>query len=121
MGLENTEQTWVSDSWMDPAVKANWIECLRGKGCYTQCRAELHKPNVGFCCLGVLQNEELAGVPNGMAGALDTKNLESVGLSCNDQEALYCRNDGVRHGAVHHHPHTFPEIADWIEQNVGTR
>jgi hypothetical protein len=131
---------------MDAKLKADWVKALRS-GKYKQADATLHdKKHDSYCCLGVLckvmgaefgpgveAGDEESGastydyVPvlngrvlsSGEDQELKTSFCDEIGIP--DQAPLIMRNDGM--GSNPDDPgyiprHTFPQIADWIEQNL---
>ncbi len=125
---------------MDPALKAKWIEALRS-GEFKQGTEKLHDPqDDSFCCLGVLckimgaefgeavdgEANEWSYVPH-LNGRVLSKGeneeladyfCEEVGIP--DQCVLIVMNDGTMLGVPQDHkpPLPFPEIADYIEENL---
>lgn len=112
---------------MKPAVKKRWIKALRS-GEYEQGHGRLHTADGKFCCLGVLADIEAMGdwvledrfnyvlqLDSGERGFATLPGRLAKRLGINGvQEDLFFRNDGC----ARHHPHTFDEIADWIEENL---
>lgn len=117
---------------MTPELKAAWIAALRS-GEYKQGHEYLHQGEQ-FCCLGVLcevaggswtQEEDPSIFSSfGRTEFLFLEELESFGLSYGEQTACYSLNDGTineneaREWGVERRPHSFDEIADWIERNI---
>ncbi len=110
---------------MDPTLKANWTAALRS-GKYKQGKDTLRRGDT-FCCLGVLADllgaEWKADPIEGYSCTLegdDTKLVTTLfthtqGLGVGDHsEALMRMNDGTGHEG----PHTFLQIADYIEENL---
>lgn len=100
---------------MDATLKAKWVEALRS-GEYRQTVGSL-KCGDSYCCLGVLA--VLTELPFDQHDCLDIPdwdgNYETVlPLDRKDAELLYHKNDGV----CGHRQHAFPEIADYIEENL---
>lgn len=98
---------------MDAELKAKWVKALRS-GEFKQARGFLQKDG-GYCCLGVLCL--IAGISvdrletqEGYADIFDLIGSDEV------SRGLSSLNDGSRFENLH--PHTFPEIADYIEKNL---
>lgn len=103
---------------MDAQLKAKWTAALRSDE-FPQGRGRL-RTKEGFCCLGVLC--EVAGLQiseggNAVIGAPvhgdDYQPIYDV-IGAENAPELWKRNDG--HSG--HDPHTFDEIADYIEKNL---
>jgi hypothetical protein len=99
---------------MDKELKAKWIAALRS-GVYHQTRGSM-KDFDGYCCLGVLR-EIIA--PGSTAAAknsdhLSAEHAEIAGLRFGQQSELANMNDGSND----HRPHSFAEIADYIEKEI---
>lgn len=110
---------------MNQELKTKWVEALRS-GRYPKGESQL-RCGSQFCALGVLCDVSGVGrwettpyddrdyyVPNGRESEKDATTLptpvtEVALLAPRDEEAVFNMNDD---GA------TFPEIADWIEQNL---
>ena len=104
---------------MKPAVKKRWVKALRS-GEYEQGQFSLCKDNK-FCCLGVLLDTEVSfdwewdefrecWTINGEAGHLPGVQFnDEFELDVREEDALAGMNDSGK---------TFPEIADWIEENL---
>lgn len=99
---------------MDPELKAKWIAALRS-GEYQQHRDGLtnyegrrNGEPASYCCLGVL-----CVVGRGKDD-MDYRHVNEMGLDEMTVSHLTMRNDG-RGGQ---HPHSFAEIADYIEANL---
>lgn len=97
---------------MEKKLKAKWIEALRS-GSFVQARGFL-KNSDGHCCIGVLA--EVQGMPWSRMGPTDSDLQTSWlptgyrgGLSTDQMNDLANMNDGGK---------TFPEIADYIEENL---
>lgn len=100
---------------MNPDIKALWLEALRS-GLYRQGRGRLRRSrNNTFCCLGVLcdviapkdwKNEKHQGFTNLPSVQIGIQ----AGLAGIEIRKLARLNDSDRVD--------FPEIADWIEQNL---
>lgn len=107
---------------MDKAFKAKWLEALRS-GKYKQGRKKLRSEDDEFCCLGVLcdisgqgqwklepssycyykeEERDFHGLPLFME--------EFSGIGARTEEDLIGLNDIDEL--------SFPEIANWIEENV---
>jgi hypothetical protein len=105
---------------MDAQLKAKWVEALRS-GEYQQGLRALRKGN-SFCCLGVLCDvmgaewdkgeDDLNATLNGEKQDyyLAPEALAVVGMTDKEQEVLYGMNDNEGK--------TFPQIADYIEENL---
>lgn len=104
---------------LKPVTKAEWIAALRS-GDYSQTKGNLFK-NGSYCCLGVLCH--LGGAPDEVMtntgtilntdrqstnGGAAYNLYNSIGLG-NNIHTVFEMNDSGR---------TFPEIADWIEENL---
>lgn len=108
---------------MQPVIRTKWVEALRSNR-YPQTRCKL-RGEEGFCCMGVLC---LLIAPEAFNSA-ETKDEElspslllMAGLSSKIQSVLISLNDG-RKEAVDlcvpaERPHTFAEIADYIETHL---
>jgi hypothetical protein len=100
---------------MNPEIKAKWVEALRS-GEYRQARRRLRlddSAGPSYCCLGVLC--ELAGVAYIPAFSyLPDPVAESAGVIRGVQMTLADLNDG----SPIDRPHTFAQIADYIEANL---
>ena len=107
---------------MNKNVKERWLRALRS-GEYSQGRGQLFDPETGgYCCLGVLAQEEGWLRDDGSIESPDNENNPHtgeipgylwsivVGLSDDDQFKLVKLNDMDRRN--------FNEIADWIEENL---
>lgn len=111
---------------MDTELKAKWVAALRS-GEYQQARGTLFDGE-GYCCLGVLC--KVAGLPiRPDGGGVLGHGIEDASFSSyepifklvggyKNSHPLSIRNDGARDLAVQLHPHSFAEIADYIEQNL---
>jgi hypothetical protein len=104
---------------MDAELKTKWLAALRS-GEYSQTQQVLHRkdPN-GYCCLGVLCEISESGTWDSdgtyykfhekgvdlMAGGATVQRFLPWTISSN---LANMNDDGT----------TFPEIADWIEENV---
>jgi hypothetical protein len=107
---------------MNKVIKKEWVERLRS-GKYKQGKYRLRDSNNNYCCLGVLcevyVDEKLIPEPilvdengpysYGKEGNTSLLPLE-VRLSSFWASELMCMNDKL--------DRTFPEIADYIEQNL---
>lgn len=115
---------------MDPALKAKWVAALRS-GDYAQAREALravHDDKASYCCLGVLctlvphiewtdedafyRDED--GDTYDADGELPIPVREMAGIPMAAMIRLIQMNDGKEDVR----PHSFPEIADWIERNL---
>jgi hypothetical protein len=108
-------------------VKAAWIEALRS-GKYEQTQGTLARDEVGhvsyyadeaacFCCLGVLSKLVCEADPEA-GNVLDYGHVDVV-IDREQQETLVDMNDGDHDADTGEFKrYTFPQIADWIEQNV---
>lgn len=99
---------------MDAKLKADWVAALRS-GEYRQTKHQLQDSG-GFCCLGVLC--KVAGIeitPDGKRTIVDGQEREDYG-------AIYSLVGGAQKGAKLPTKNDcgvdFPNIADWIEQNL---
>lgn len=110
---------------MTPEFKAKWLEALRG-GKYRQARTALKNNSGAMCCLGVAcdlidasawnqERDDRGGF--GWRGC-GTKDIhvaaEAIGISQGLAKDLAYRNDGT----ADYKPHTFAEIADYIERHL---
>jgi hypothetical protein len=103
---------------MSSEWKAKWLEALRS-GAYTQAREamKLHQPE-SYCCLGVLRELVKPGCTDLQGGEGGDEYLPDdiageVGVPLHVQERLAHLNDGYLC-----EPHSFKQIADYIEQNL---
>lgn len=111
---------------MKKAIRDAWVQSLRS-GLYPQIQGQLcrkEKGGLGFCCLGVLADvvdpaawgappEDEGGTryfSGAWMGSLPSEFKVEVGLRDYEQRALVTQNDVDKK--------TFPEIADWIEENI---
>lgn len=114
---------------MDVEAKTKWLEALRS-GKYTQGKSGLHNiPNDTFCCLGVLC--DVQGVYRGEPKDPGSHWNDYVFRMGEDQKD-YRSNSDVPDGFCNltgddiwylaglndSHDKTFPEIADYIEDNL---
>ncbi len=101
---------------MKADLKRKWVEALRS-GKYKQGFAELRGAH-GFCCLGVLADIQGVDWKHSYPSASRSSELlcdeYAGGLSARSQTNLATMNDGDD-GEV---GMSFPEIADWIEENI---
>lgn len=113
---------------MAPEFKAKWLEALRS-GRYAQGRCYLRTGANEFCCMGValdlIDSTQWRDPYKSEWGdvVIDWKDLRSgdttesladaIGLRYSDMKHLIIMND--REGSC---AKTFPEIADWIEENL---
>lgn len=106
---------------MNPELKKKWVEALRS-GKYEQGEKQLRSQDDKFCCLGVLA--DIQGEPweknsfgnwevDGQPYCLSNDTLDKFGLTPSQHDDLAARNDGDNLPK-----HTFPEIADYIEENL---
>jgi len=114
---------------MNPDVKTKWVEALRS-GEYRQTKHKLHTKRGGFCCLGVLCE---VAIKEGLdvkknAGSdryfydheeftLPSRVQAWAGLDV-DHEAGWHRLADMNDGYVEGVKGDFPEIADWIDENL---
>ncbi len=99
---------------MKKELKDKWVAALRS-GEYMQCQEQLQKGN-SFCCLGVLA--EVGNLKHDGMSIIDSNGerlsynplIELVDDPNVKLCVLYNLNDSKNK--------TFPEIADWIEENV---
>jgi hypothetical protein len=131
MSMENK---YKSTSVMDPKLKDKWVKALRS-GRYKQVQESLqamdHFGNIaGNCCLGVLcrvarikpevdehPEDRISCAFDGNEGELTARLRLDLGISKKDHDRLIEMNDGIGDFTGK----TFPEIADFIEQNLGTK
>lgn len=99
---------------MDKELKAKWVAALRS-GEFKQCKGTLHN-GVGYCCLGVLL--AVAGEERTHPHTLTLIQERRLGLlsAHHLSTRLENMNDGKKEFA--HKPHTFAQIADYIEANL---
>ncbi|WP_441235620.1 hypothetical protein [Bradyrhizobium sp. 930_D9_N1_4] len=108
---------------MDANLKAKWVEALRS-GEYKQARNALRDGN-RYCCLGVLckvaglpiRNDGLGVEGHGVGGKSSYSSYEPIFNlvgGFDQSHPLSMRNDG----AGNFKPHTFKQIADYIEANL---
>lgn len=116
---------------MDAKLKRKWIKALRS-GEYDQTQGALCDGGTSFCCLGVLvniqgsywhENDDGEWFPITPSGKPQRGNLYpsrpwAAGVPKDAQVKLSNMNDGAGH---EQRPHTFAEIADWIEANIRPR
>lgn len=119
---------------MNPEIKAKWLAELRDPK-NKQTKGKLKARNGARCCIGVLCEiiapnelhwvEDVGYITSDQnPGILSSNLLESVGLRYEDQTALTRRNDGgvfylsSDSTATTFAPHSFPEIADYIEKEL---
>jgi hypothetical protein len=100
---------------MDSKWKAKWLEALRS-GKFRQAR-EAMKVGPSYCCLGVLRELVRPGCTDLREGGdefLPDDITEQVGIPYHVQEMLANMNDGAKMCT----PHSFKQIADYVEQNL---
>lgn len=113
---------------MNAELKAKWIAALKS-GEYEQARQVL-RHDERFCCLGVLC--EVSGVErsdfgggyifgddedgNEMWGETELAGHLLAEVGEDNQKACIRMNDGDAETGLE--PHSFAQIADWIEQNI---
>jgi len=122
---------------MDAEIKAKWVAALRS-GEYKQTRHLLRTTDDKYCCLGVLgticapekwvkETQETDPGANtayyhfaGEESLLPSEFAEKLGLDGSTQDKLTILNDGQEghRFAEHIEPHSFEQIADWIEKNL---
>jgi len=103
---------------MDAKLKAKWVKALRS-GKFEKTTSQL-KDGDAYCCLGVLC--VVGGLPidpsrqNSIKGRSDEgyNPLKTFGLTETAIEELYSRNDGIGFAK----PHSFRQVADYIEKNL---
>lgn len=109
---------------MNKNLKAKWLKALRsGRYKQTQCALERRDENgkiIGQCCLGVLcrvmKVKPVCSATNqftyfdGNYGMLSDERLKKAGLTKDEARHLAALNDGD--------DATFPDIANYIEQNL---
>lgn len=108
---------------MDEKLKADWVRALRS-GEYKQTRGTL-TDGEGFCCLGVLCKvagleirKDGSGVEGTIPNGFCTYEPIFTLVGGHDKSArLSMRNDGSDNPEEPIHPHSFSEIADYIEAN----
>lgn len=111
---------------MDQELKTKWVEALRS-GKYKQATKVLRdSQSGGFCCLGVLLDISDTGkwahdhfvTDDGcytLYGELESYG-RCFGLLTSQEATLINMNDGSESKGVR--PHSFAEIADYIEKNL---
>ena len=113
---------------MNPKLKQKWVDALRS-GRFRQTHGQLKARNGACCCLGVLC--QISGVqwvwrsdhgePAYFAGDENRNYLprqlaQEIGLNRTCQTDLALMNDGDDIQDIR--PHSFAEIADYIEENL---
>jgi hypothetical protein len=127
--LTDTEKTNL-EYWyhLDPAFKAEWIAALRS-GEYKQGFERLFQDDC-YCAIGVAA--KIAGIPDEILtghGTIDLEHMNRIHkLELSSRIELLIPLDGGtnRNNLVHfiaklandNQKKSFPEIADWIEENV---
>jgi hypothetical protein len=115
---------------LDPITKAKWLEALRS-GVYTQTVYSLRNTSGGYCCMGVLCDiknpsgwtGEDPDYPNciSFVGGHDVYPPEEF-LPREVAMRLAAMNDGANYitaeESTSYEQRTFPQIADWIEENL---
>ena len=107
--MSDRKHTELQPGKIDPLFKWQWCEALRS-GRYKQCRDTLRQLDrsgdiAAYCCIGV--GADVAGLA--VRGLNTTTALDRTGIGYANGTLLITLNDGGR---------TFPEIADWIEDNL---
>ena len=102
---------------MDQALKRKWVRALRS-GKYKQARDMLRNPKTGgMCCLGVLCH--IQGARSAMLDNYQETTLPrgfNAAIRPAERRFLASKNDGgSSSGGI---PHTFKQIADWIEKHL---
>lgn len=99
---------------MNKKLKQKWVSALRS-GKFEQCHNILSDGR-GYCCLGVLAKiqglpliDDSIGLQQGSYRAL----AKLIGTDNEGLRSLTIRNDGE----AGHDPHTFDQMADYIEAN----
>lgn len=102
---------------LDADVKAKWIAALRS-GKYRQARKTLRDASGAMCCLGVLCAIQGMSFDDFDADTLETISPpeEYCDLDWSIRHKLAVMNDGGVGGDER--PHTFDEIASYIEANL---
>jgi hypothetical protein len=104
---------------MKPAVKKRWVKALRS-GEYEQTQARLHDED-GFCCLGVLLDVEHSfdweWDEYAKCWCIDGNHIHLPGFEFNHEYKLSVSEEETLAG-MNDDGCTFPEIADWIEENL---
>ena len=101
---------------MKAELKAKWVEALRS-GEYEQGEGALKKGN-SYCCLGVLcslAEREITG-ENRIDGLSASETYEAIieMIGTPNYEQFTQRNDGT----AAYKPHSFTQLADYIEANI---
>ena len=115
---------------MDPVVKEAWCQALES-GKYKQGWASLRTGlnNPKYCCLGVLCDlggkKDWTNLTNGHFGygrsrdGFPPKNVrELAGVSLSAMRQVAAFNDGQHVNGGYEEKKTFPEIAQWIRENL---
>jgi hypothetical protein len=106
---------------MNSAAKKKWLAALRS-GKYEQARGVIRADDK-FCCLGILCEVLRPGSTEAF-NLIATENItkildgEDFGLLEWNRNRLASMNDGMSFYGESFHPHSFKEIADWIEANL---
>lgn len=94
---------------MNPSIKKKWVKALRS-GRYQQITEQL-SDGFGYCCLGVLCKIEKVDRERIEKGAILPDELKyRAEISSIEQDYLVDMNDNKLA--------SFPQIADWIEENL---
>jgi len=110
---------------MNPEVKKLWIEALRS-GNYSQGKFSLRTKDDKYCCLGVLCELAVKSEiipPATLAHRENPYNYHYDGQNKNPSKKVrewsgLDSRIGELIGMNDHCNKTFPEIADWIEENL---
>lgn len=98
---------------MDAKLKADWVKALRSDE-FEQTRGELaNESHSAFCCIGVGYKVCIGGNIDALGSYTLDRTADAariLGLSNRQQLTLVQMNDVSRN--------SFPEIADYIEQNL---
>lgn len=107
---------------MDKKLKTKWVKALRS-GKFEQAQMSLKRPVgdgvYGYCCLGVLRhliNPKSKAEDKEIGDLLCKTHLRQSGLDYEIQNSLAQMNDGK--GKYSGRPHTFAQIADYIEKTL---
>lgn len=98
---------------MDIKLKQDWIDALRS-GKYVQGHSKLYSDGK-YCCLGVLCRVAGIKLKNDDDEDNGYKQCKLL-IGTDNLEPFWARNDGFERIRTH----TFPEIADYIEETVPT-
>lgn len=102
---------------MDAVLKANWVAALRS-GEFKQGKRKLYRAgDDSYCCLGVFAKINGMSLKDNGVGTQTEEYLaieQKIGCSHTTLVNLIHLNDGAYDGRAR----SFPEIADYIEENL---